>query len=114
MMSVENLASYLPDLVLRRFAANPTPLRRPEMDRFPAAVLFADIQGFMPLVERFMHRGPIGNEDLTDLLNAYFGQLIEILTAHGGDIVKMAGDALVAIWPVSPEEDLAAVTWRAT
>ncbi|MFN8458085.1 MAG: adenylate/guanylate cyclase domain-containing protein [Anaerolineae bacterium] len=45
------------------------------------------------------HKGPVGAEELTQHLNTYFGQLIQLITAHGGDIVKFAGDALIAIWP---------------
>jgi len=39
-------------------------------------------------------------------LNAHFGRLIDTISSHGGDIIKFAGDALLAIWP-SGEGDLA-------
>lgn len=110
---IESLASYFPDLVLRRFAANPVALSAPEMERFPAAVLFADLRGFTGLVERFALRGPVGAEDLTDLLNTYFGHLIEQITTHGGDIVKMAGDALIVLWPAPTEAALGEEVIRA-
>ena len=35
---------------------------------------------------------------LTAFLNGYFGKLIELVLAHGGDVVKFAGDALLAVW----------------
>jgi class 3 adenylate cyclase len=43
--SVE-LASYVPALVVRRFADRHEPLGEAESERFVAAVLFADISGF--------------------------------------------------------------------
>ncbi len=110
---VETLASYVPALVLRRFAADPTPLRGPEREQFPAAVLFADISGFTALTERLAQRGPAGAEALTVLLNAYFERLIALVIAHGGDVVNLAGDAVVALWPTTEAEGLSEVTHRA-
>ena len=110
----ETLTSYLPALILRRYAANPAPIRAPELDRFTAAVLFADISGFTRLTERLAQRGPAGAEQLTALLNAYFEQLVTHITDHGGDVVKFAGDALLAVWSTAAlHEDLATLTLRA-
>ncbi len=112
--STETLVSYLPALILRRYAANPTPIRTPELDRFTAAVLFADISGFTRLTERLAQRGPAGAEQLTTLLNTYFEQLVTRITDHGGDVVKFAGDALLAVWSKAAlGEDLATLTQRA-
>ena len=96
---VENIASFLPIRALNCFAADPTPLSSPASGSFEAAVLFADISGFTALTERLAQKGAVGVEELTTHLNAYFGQLIELILAHGGDIVKFAGDAMLAIWP---------------
>ena len=110
----ETLVSYLPALILRRYAANPAPIRAPELDRFTAAVLFADISGFTRLTERLARRGPAGAEQLTALLNAYFEQLVTHITDHGGDVVKFAGDALLAVWSVAAlGESLTTLTQRA-
>jgi predicted ATPase/class 3 adenylate cyclase len=70
----------------------------------PAAALFADISGFTSLSERLATRGGDGVEELTRILNAYFGRLISVVTSHGGDVVKFAGDALLAFWPVTDDE----------
>jgi hypothetical protein len=45
--------------------------------------------------------GTEGVEKVTVLLNTYFGGLIKLIHDYGGDIVKFAGDALMAIWPHS-------------
>ena len=96
---VENVASFLPIRVLNCFAADSTPLASPVSGSFEAAVLFVDISGFTALTERLAQKGAIGVEELTTHLNAYFGQLIELIIAHKGDIIKFAGDAMLAIWP---------------
>ena len=38
---------------------------------------------------------------LTGALNTYFDRLIELIAEHGGDVVKMAGDARIARLAVS-------------
>jgi class 3 adenylate cyclase len=70
----------------------------PVHERCPAREI-AVISGFTALSERLAERGPEGVEELTQVLNAYFGQLIDLITAHGGDVVKFSGDALLAFWP---------------
>ncbi len=116
---IETLASYVPALITRRLTTHPTPITEPSSEHFPAAILFADISGFTALTEHLAQKGPVGAEELTQHLNTYFGQLIELITAHGGDIVKFAGDALIAIWPIftpaaqNPSELFSAAVYRA-
>ncbi|HMA38211.1 MAG TPA: adenylate/guanylate cyclase domain-containing protein [Chloroflexia bacterium] len=114
---VDTLRSYVPHLVVSRLAADGAPAGSPTSDRFAAAVLFADISGFTALAERLAEHGPAGAEELTTLLNGYFGQLIAHIERHGGDIVKFAGDALLALWPAEATggaaPDLPAATLRA-
>lgn len=109
---LETLVSYVPALVLRRMAENPTPISTPSSESFAAAALFADISGFTRLTEQLAQDGPAGLEELTRILNAYFGHLVALITTHGGDVVKFAGDALLALWPAT-DEDLATATRRA-
>jgi predicted ATPase/class 3 adenylate cyclase len=108
-----SIASYLPALLVRRFMADVTPLSAPVSEDFDAAIFFADISGFTTLAEQLAERSPAGAEELSALLKDYFGQLIELVTAHGGDIVKFAGDALLALWPAGDGEDLSIATRRA-
>lgn len=111
-VSPQTLASYVPALVARQFAASPDPLTAPTSQRFPAAVLFADVAGYTAMAVSLAQRGPAGAEDLIRLLNAYFGQLIDIVINHGGDIIKFAGDAALILWPAL-DESLPVVTQRA-
>ena len=108
---LDTLTSYVPRLVVHRHFTDPAPITAPTVETFPAAVLFADISGFTLLTEQLAQRGPVGAEEMAGLLNAYFGQLIDLITAHGGEVVKFAGDALLALWPAR-DEDLPKVTHR--
>src|SRR6266545_4343971 len=96
----ELLASYVPKLIQNRVIADPSPIESPVAEEFSAAILFADISGFTPLTERMAERGPSGVETLARILNEYFGQLIDIIHDYGGDVVKFAGDAVIAVWPI--------------
>jgi predicted ATPase/class 3 adenylate cyclase len=98
---IKTLASYVPGLIIHRLAANPTPITAPISEHFSAAVLFADISGFTALTEHLAQQGPAGAEVLTRELNTYFGRLIDLITLHSGDVIKFAGDALTAVWPVA-------------
>jgi predicted ATPase/class 3 adenylate cyclase len=110
-LSSESLRTYVPEFLVSRFLARQEPLAAPGMERFPAAVLFADVSGFTPLADRLAQRGPAG-EELSGLLNAYFGQLMALIAAHAGEVIAFAGDGLLAAWPAI-DEDLAVSTRRA-
>jgi class 3 adenylate cyclase/tetratricopeptide (TPR) repeat protein len=95
------LAGYVPQVMVNHLISHPEPLVTPSAERFPAAVLFADISGFTALAERLTQQGSAGIEKLSNALNTYFSQLIELIMAHGGEIFKFAGDAPIALWPVA-------------
>lgn len=101
---IDILASYVPDMIVRRLLQDPTPIAKPRIDRFPAAIIFIDISGFTLLTETLVKSGPDGLEALTAILNAYFGQIVDLILQHGGDVLKFAGDALLAVWPVEHED----------
>ncbi|HJR62734.1 MAG TPA: AAA family ATPase [Gemmatimonadaceae bacterium] len=76
----------------------------PRVERVQAAILFIDIAGFTRLAERLAADGAIGAERLSEVVNASFGPMTDRVLAHGGDVISYAGDALLAMWPVSSEE----------
>lgn len=110
--SAAERASYAPAAVWRRVLDDARPLTGCEDAALPCAVLFADISGFTPLTARLAARGGAGAEDLSRLLNDYFGKLLALVAAHGGEPLKFAGDALLALWPAAGA-DLALATQRA-
>jgi class 3 adenylate cyclase/tetratricopeptide (TPR) repeat protein len=105
--------SYLPQLLVRAIVADPAPLTAPDRTSHPAAVLFVDIADFTALADQFATHGLIGTEELTLTLNGIFTPLVECIQAHGGDIVKFAGDALVVAWPATTYSLTAATRYAA-
>src|SRR5947209_8316448 len=105
--TLDELASFLPPMVVRYLSSNPEVPVEPRLEQFEAAVMFADISGFTALSEKLAQQGPQGAETLAGLLNSYFTELIGIITEQGGEVVKFAGDALLALWPSSEQEDKA-------
>jgi class 3 adenylate cyclase len=78
--------------------ADPRLPSEPAVERLSGAVLYADVSGFTSLTESLAQDGADGPERLTRLLNACFGQLIGLIEAEGGEIVKFGGDALTAVF----------------
>ncbi len=92
------LASYVPRIVARRLAADPTPIAVPRLDSEAGACLRLDIAGFTPLTERLARHGAAGAEEMAGLLSDYFGPLVAESSAHGGEIVEFEGDAMLVVW----------------
>lgn len=90
-------------MVLHRAMREGGPPREPEQEEFFGAVLFADVTGFTRLTEH-LAQFPDGAERIDLQLNRYFGTVVEEITAHGGDVFKFAGDALIAVWPCDPAD----------
>ena len=95
----DTIASFLPRQTLPSYPASTSIAS-------DFAVIFADIIGFNALTEALSQSGPDGLERLTDLVNRYFGRLIDRIYDAGGDILHFAGDALTAVWPVDAKHDL--------
>jgi len=103
--ALENITQYLPNLVTLHSADSSFPERSDE-EKFHAIALFADITGFTPLAEKLAQRGPQGVESLSKLLNDYFKNLTDKVMEHGGDVVNLAGDGLLAIWKANDTNEL--------
>ena len=71
-----------------------------------AAILFVDISGFSKLTEDLEGSGRHGHEELSEMLNEYFGVITDIVAETGGDIETIAGDGLTAFWTVGQDAAL--------
>ncbi|CAB3233369.1 unnamed protein product [Arctia plantaginis] len=87
------LSTLVPDQILQmnKFDTN-------EPTRFVGVLMMADVSGYTALSERYNNTGKGGTYRLTVTLNTYLGSLIEVIYSHGGDIIKFAGDAFLALW----------------
>jgi len=63
---------------------------------FDTALLFVDISGFTNLSTR------LEVDALQKHINLYFTSLIDVIVAHGGDVLRFAGDAIICSWSLSP------------
>src|SRR5687767_2859749 len=92
-------APYVPAFQLRRLSTRASPPTSASEEHGEGATLLVDVAGFTSLTDRFAARGPEGAEQLSDILNSYFGKMSDVITQHGGDVVLFAGDAILAVWP---------------
>jgi|HigsolmetaAR202D_1030399.scaffolds.fasta_scaffold00071_9 Adenylate and Guanylate cyclase catalytic domain./Tetratricopeptide repeat. len=111
---IDTLASYVPNLVARHYSAEEHLQPLPISSHAEAALLFVDISGFTALTEQLGRKGPVGAEQLSGILNTTFSQILDLIAMHGGDVVKFAGDALLAVWMADETDSLATSALRAT
>ncbi|TDQ09165.1 adenylate cyclase [Phyllobacterium brassicacearum] len=72
---------------------------RGAVELIEAAIWFADLRGFTLLSERS------AIPDVLAHLNTWFGTIGEVVEAHGGEVLKFMGDAVLAIFPTSAEHN---------
>ena len=108
LVKADTESSYVPQAVMRHIRSLPADaVLSHASSAFPAAILFADISGFTPLTEKLSNLpGGDGAEQLLGALNSYFGRMVALIYASGGDVLKFAGDALLVMWPVLDQPEL--------
>ncbi|WP_438448688.1 AAA family ATPase [Gorillibacterium sp. sgz5001074] len=103
----EQWTQYLPDCMLARLCDKSWSRLHPVAVQEEGAVMLIDISGFTPLTRRLIQNGASGLEQLTVILNTYFGAMTARIRDAGGQTVQFAGDALLAVWPApGPEAPL--------
>nr|KAF6412629.1 adenylate cyclase 10 [Molossus molossus] len=100
--AIVRIAAHLPDLIVYGDICP----ERPSVDYFDGVLMFVDISGFTAMTEKFstamyMDRGA---EQLVEILNHYISAIVEKVLIFGGDILKFAGDALLALWKVERKQ----------
>ncbi len=73
----------------------------------PAALLFLDISGFTAMSEMLADLGRIGAEEVREVVNKTFTDLLDIAYANGASLLKFGGDALLLLF-VGEDAHLAA------
>jgi len=96
-MSRVLLQTYIGKLTGDR--VNAGEIKRGDVNRIRAVLLFADLRGFTKLTEAYP------GEVVIDLLNDYFESLSAPFTKAGGEILKFVGDAMLVILPVAGDGD---------
>ncbi|MBX7152265.1 HAMP domain-containing protein [bacterium] len=98
---VENLfGKYLSPDVAKKVLAEQTINGILKGERAKLSVMFTDIRGFTP-----MSRG-MDPQELINLLNMHFDEMIDIIDRYGGTLDKFIGDAIMAFYgaPVHYED----------
>lgn len=67
-------------------------ITRGSVETVEATILYFDLQNFTRLSET------VPGPDLIAMLNAYFGAVVPVIEAHGGNVLKFMGDGLLAIF----------------
>lgn len=63
------------------------------------SLVFADVSGFTRLSERLARAGgKVGAEQMTDVINSLFGDLLMVAARRGGEMLKYGGDALLLLF----------------
>jgi class 3 adenylate cyclase len=96
------VCAYVPGLVVDEFISGGGEVSLPKSIAFDAAVLFADISGFSRLAERLVHTfkdAANAAEMLTNYIGRSLDRMVNTICAKGGDVVKFAGDAILAVFP---------------
>jgi hypothetical protein len=107
------LESYVPRCLIAQISAEArgTPAASEEFD---GLVLFVDIVDSTGVTEKFARTGPEGAERLALILDTYFGGVMRLIDAYGGDTVRVDGDAVIALWrPQQPGDELSTLALRA-
>ncbi|MBT8217825.1 MAG: AAA family ATPase, partial [Acidimicrobiia bacterium] len=74
-------------------------LRTSELWReIDGTLCYIDISGFTALSEKLARRGRIGAEELTEVLNHVFGNMLSVAYDRGGSLLKFGGDALLLMF----------------
>lgn len=82
---------YFSDKVLELILENPD---GPAIggEKREVTVMMADLRGFTPISE------DLGPEELTELLNSYFGKMLDIIISYHGTVIEFLGDAILAVF----------------
>ena len=81
----------------------PTADPSPSVTRSQAVVLRADVVEFTSITDAAVADGLIGAERLAAVIDACIGHLTEIISRNGGQVWTIAGDSVVAVWPLEDE-----------
>ena len=73
-------------------------IKRGDASVIKAVLWYCDLRGFTPLSER------LDGAELIGILNEYFERMAAPVRAHGGEVLKFIGDAMLAIFPLAERD----------
>lgn len=91
------LRTYLGTTAAERVEAGT--IRRSEGEKIRAILVFADLRAYTRMTDT------LEPDQLIEVLGRYYEAVAEPLEARGADINKLIGDAMLALFPLRPNED---------
>ena len=88
------LKPYVPRLMMEWLRDVPDVLFR----QIAGTIAFIDISGFTKMTERLARKGKVGLEELNDILDATFSELLTIAYEDGAGLIKWGGDAVLLLF----------------
>lgn len=68
-------------------------IHRGNLEKINSVIWFSDIRNYSGMSEK------LTPEEIIHLLNDYFGTIIPVIEKNGGEVLKMLGDGILAIFP---------------
>lgn len=93
---------YVSRLLLDSMLAHPR-RRPPWIEPVEGTLVMADVSGFTAMSERLAASGKEGAETLTNVINRFFTDMLDIACRYGGITLKFGGDAMLLIF-VGPHD----------
>ena len=88
------LEPYVPRLVVTWLQEDPDA----RWKGIEGSLAFVDISGFTQLTERLARKGRVGAEEMSDILNVTFADLLSVAYKDGAGLVKWGGDAVLLLF----------------
>lgn len=101
--------SYLPDFLCQLYSQAQNQ-KLPYSIDLEAGLLFIDVCSFTKLTETVTAKGHYGVETITRILNSYFKLVQQQIRLNGGEIVKFAGDSVLALFFGDEASTLSAIS----
>lgn len=110
---LRTLQRILHDYSSRLISDNPPKPGKIGFEPQNGTLMFTDLAGFTRLMEANASLGSAGASSLLKVLNAYFSEMIEIISKSGGDLLEFTGDALLVLFPANGKKNDTAIAIRA-
>ena len=90
----DRLTPYVPRVAIEWLRETPNARHK----QIEGSLAFVDISGFTALTERLSKKGKVGAEEMNDLLNDCFTELLSVAYDQGAGVIKWGGDAVLLLF----------------
>src|SRR6266508_4245931 len=90
----ERLTPYVPRIAIEWLLDTP----EARYKQIAGSLAFVDISGFTALTERLSRKGKVGAEEMNDLLDGCFAELLSVAYDQGAGVIKWGGDAVLLLF----------------